>query len=44
MMKLGIMHAATECISMETVYETNEEVHNSHATRDRQMQEYYSYK
>ena len=36
------MHAATEFISMETVYETNEEVHNGHATRDQRMQEYYS--
>ena len=40
--QLGIMHAATECIITETVYETNEEVHNGHATRDQQMQEHYS--
>ena len=36
------MPAGTECISMETVYESNEEVHNGHATRDQQMQEHYS--
>jgi len=36
------MHAAPECISTETVYESNEEVHSGHATRDQQMQVHYS--
>jgi len=41
-MSSHIMHAATECISTETVYESNKVVHSGHATRDQQIQEHYS--